>query len=158
MKKWLLSLLAILILFEEWLWDLLTVLGAALSRVLRLARFDAWLSRASPHTALFALGLPVLIVSPLNLMALGLLAHGRIVQGILLEGLVKLLGTLLVARVFRLTRPALMSFGWFAAIYTTIIGWLDWAHERIRNTAVYRWGRMARTRAQAWAARLLRKP
>ena len=73
MKKTLLSLLAIILIFEEWLWDLLTAIGHTLARWLNLESFEQWLSQTSPITALVAFSIPLLIVTPINLLAFGLL-------------------------------------------------------------------------------------
>ena len=149
MKTALLSLLAVLLIIEEWLWDILTALGRWLVRLLHLARFEAWLSRATPGVALMAFAIPLLIVTPINLAALWLLAHGLWLQAILIEVFAKLLGTLLVARVFALTKPQLLSFKAIAWTYGTIIGWLRWAHERVARTAVYRYASQAKARIKA---------
>ena len=138
LQRILLSLLAVLVIIEEWLWDILTLAGKGLSHLLHLERFDEHLARASPNQALFALLIPLLIVTPINLLALFLLTHGAVMQGIALEIVAKLLGTLLVARVFRLVRASLLTFAWFAWIYHTITAILRWAHQMIRSTALYR--------------------
>ncbi|NJD07582.1 MAG: hypothetical protein FIA97_13955 [Methylococcaceae bacterium] len=149
MKRLLLSILAIFLLFEEWLWDLLTALGRHLARLLHLARLERWLSRTSPNVALLAFAVPLAIVTPINLAALWLLARGLILQGIAMEIFAKLLGTLMVARVFALTKPQLLTFGWIDWIYSTITGWLHWAHQRIRETAVYQLGHRLKEKIKA---------
>jgi len=136
-KKGLLSIFAVLVIFEEWLWDALAFAGQLLSRLLHLEKFDAWLLNASPKQALFTFLIPLIIVTPFNILAIFLLAHGAIIQGILLEIGVKLFGTLLIARIFRLVKTALLTFNWFAGIYDTITGLLRWAHDIIHNTAIY---------------------
>lgn len=141
MKKFLLSFLAIILIIEEWLWDLLTVFGRSLFRWLNLEQFERWLSQTTPNMALVALGIPVLIVTLFNLIAFGLLTKGLILQGILTEVLAKLLGTLFVARVFALTKKQLLTFSFLKAAYTTIIYWLQWAHEKLIDTTVYRWAK-----------------
>jgi hypothetical protein len=139
MKKILLSLLAIFLIIEEWLWDLLTAFGHSLAKLLNLEPFEQWLSQTTAPMALVAFSIPILIVTPINLAAFGLLAKGLILQGILTEILAKLLGTLLVARVFALTKPQLLTFAFLRTIYTTITRWLQWAHEKITETTIYRW-------------------
>ncbi len=67
-----------------------------------------------------------------------LIAKGLILQGILMEIAAKLLGTLLVARVFALTKQQLLTFAFLNLIYSTITRWLQWAHRKIIETAVYR--------------------
>ena len=137
-KKILLSLLAIIVIFEEWLWDALAVIGQWLSHLLHLERFDEWLVNASPNKALFAFLIPLIIVTPFNLLAVFLLSHGAIIQGVMLEIAVKLVGTLLIARIFRLTKTALLTFDWINSLYYSITRLLHWAHELIHNTAIYR--------------------
>lgn len=138
MKKILLSILAVILIIEEWLWDALSAFGHFLIGLLRLDDFERWLSQVSPNVALVAFMVPVLIVTPINLLALGLLAHGLILQGILLEVVAKLLGTLLVSRVFTLTKNQLLSFRLLAFIYSTVMRWLNWAHQKITDTTVYK--------------------
>jgi hypothetical protein len=149
MKKFLLSLLAIILIFEEWLWDLLAVIGHLLIRWLNLESFERWLSRASPAMALVAFSIPLLIIAPINLVAFILLANGLILQGILIEILAKLLGTLLIARVFALTKTQLLTFALLRVIYTTITGWLQWAHQKVTETSVYRWSKQFKAEAKA---------
>jgi hypothetical protein len=146
MKKTFISLLAVFLIIEEWLWDLLTAFGRRLSQWLNLQQFEQWLSQTSPNMALMAFSIPLLIVTPINLLAFGLLANGLILQGILMEVLAKLLGTLLVARVFALTKPQLLTFTFLRITYTTITRWLQWAHAKITDTAVYRWAKQLKTK------------
>ncbi|MDO9270971.1 MAG: hypothetical protein Q7T96_17845 [Methylobacter sp.] len=148
MKKILLSFLAIFLIIEEWLWDLLTAFGRSLSQWLNLQQFEQWLSQTTATMALVAFGIPILIVTPINLAAFGLLAKGLILQGILVEVLAKLLGTLLVARVFALTKPQLLTFTFLRVIYTTITGWLQWAHAKVTETGIYRWAKQLRNKAK----------
>ena len=154
MKKLLLSLLAIFLIFEEWLWDLLTAFGHLLIQWLNLKGVEQWLSQTSPTMALVAFSIPIMIVMPINLVALGMLANGLILQGILLELLAKLLGTVLIARVFALTKPQLLTFAFLNLIYSTITRWLQWAHQKIAETAIYRWSKQfkaeAKVRFAAW--------
>lgn len=148
MKKILLSFLAIFLIIEEWLWDLLTAFGRSLSQWLNLQQFEQWLSQTTATMALVAFSIPILIVTPINLAAFGLLAKGLILQGILVEVLAKLLGTLLVARVFALTKPQLLTFTFLRVIYTTINGWLQWAHAKVTETGIYRWAKQLRNKAK----------
>ncbi len=139
MKKILLSLLAIFLILEEWLWDLLTALGRSLSQFLHLEQVEQWLRQTEPNMALVAFSIPILIVAPINILAFFLIAKGLILQGLLIEILAKLLGTLLVARVFALTKPQLLSFAFLKVIYTYITAWLKWAHDKVTDTTFYQW-------------------
>ncbi|MFZ2452169.1 MAG: hypothetical protein WAW36_16790 [Methylovulum miyakonense] len=155
LKKLMLTILAILVIFEEWLWDMLTVAGQWLARAFNLERFDERLMKASPPQALLALFIPLAIVTPINIFALFLLAHGRIGEGILLEIVAKLIGTLLVARVFKLVRPALLTFAWFAKLYDAITGMLRWAHKLVHDSAIYKLSVMVKAAVKARAKAFL---
>jgi hypothetical protein len=150
MKKVLLSLLAIVLIIEEWLWDALTALGHVLIRQLNLEGVERWLSHLTPNGALIAFLIPVLVVMPINLVVIDLLTHGLILQGVLLEILAKLLGTLLVSRVFALTKPQLLTFKSFAFVYSTIMGWLHWAHQKIVETMTYRFVKAVQARVRRY--------
>ncbi|MGZ5051937.1 MAG: hypothetical protein ACXWF8_00410 [Methylobacter sp.] len=156
MKKILLSLLAVVLLIEEWLWDVLTAFGHSLVKWLHIESIEQWLSRASRTQALVAFCIPLMIVTPINLIAIGLLAHGLILQGILLELLAKLLGTVLIARVFALTKPQLLTFAVLRVIYTNVTAWLQWAHRQITETAVYRWSKQFKAEVKAKLASWLK--
>jgi hypothetical protein len=157
MKKLLLSLLAVFLIIEEWLWEILSALGHYLATQLGLARFENWLAQSTPYQALFAISLPILALMPLNIMAVMLLANGLILQGIGLEIIVKLLGTLFVARFFTLSKNQLLSFRAIAFVYHRVVGWLQWAHQKVVETHVYKLAKQfkAQIKAQvaAWLAR-----
>ena len=138
MKKLALSILAVLLLVEEWLWDALTVLSHRLFSWLGLAGFERWLANSAPEVAMAAFMLPIALVVPVKFFAILLFAHGQIIQGLALIVAAKLFATLLISRMFSITRKQLLTFRWFAALYSTITGWLDWAHKIIRETAAYR--------------------
>jgi hypothetical protein len=151
LKRLLLSLFALILIFEEWAWDVLTLLGRHLFRLLRLQRFEFWLTQASPPVAVVALLIPLCIVFPLNVLALWMLAKGQIIRGVVMEIVAKLVGTLLLARVFALTRGQLLSYRWFNAVYVTLTRWLRWAHERLAATQVYRFSQSVKARwREAW--------
>ena len=147
-KQWLLGALALLLIVEEWLWDLLTVIGSWLAWRLHLERFERWLQGTSRYMALLSFAIPVLVVTPLNFYAFAMIAKGHVLYGVVLEIFVKLLATMLVARVFALTRRQLMTFGWFAWLYRLIMGWLRWAHERLAATVVYREAKLFKMRVR----------
>ena len=141
MRKILLAGLAILLIIEEWLWDGLNALGHRFIKWLRLESFEFWLSQRTPNQALIAFSIPLMIVTPLNIIAISLLARGMILQGLLMEVFVKLLATLLVARVFALTKPQLLSFSLLRRLYESISQWLKWAHDKVVDAPIYRWAK-----------------
>lgn len=149
MKKIVLSLLAIILLIEEWLWDLLSALGHYLVEKLGLIKFELWLAQTTPYQALFAISIPIILVTPLNIGAIWFFAQGLILQALLLEIIAKLLGTLFIARFFTLTKKQLLTFKLIAIIYNTITSWLRWAHQKIIETTIYKLAKTIKASAKA---------
>ena len=154
MKRILLACLAILLIIEEWLWDGLNALAHSLIKWVRLESFEYWLSQRTPNQALVAISIPLMIVTPLNVIAISLLARGMVLEGLMLEVLVKLLATLLVSRVFALTKPQLLSFSILRSIYLAITRWLKWAHDKVVDAPIYIWAKQfkveVKTKFSAW--------
>lgn len=137
LRKSLLSVLAMLLIIEEWLWDTLSIVGRIIALSLHLEYIEALLSTASPKIALLAFCIPLLIVTPLNLFAISLLANGLILEGVAIEIIAKLVGTLLIARTFAITKAQLLTFAWFSRMYWFINKWLSWARQRVAETEIY---------------------
>jgi hypothetical protein len=149
-------LLALILLFEEWGWRPLAAALAWLARFKLWARAELFIAGLPPYGALAVLALPASILFPLKLLAIYLLSTGQLfAAGLLFVG-AKIASTALVARLFLLTRPALMQISWFAAVYDFVMPWKDALFEEIRASWVWRYGRMLKNRArlevkQAWA-------
>jgi hypothetical protein len=150
------GLLALLILFEEWGWEPLQRAMAWLARAPLLRQIEALITRLPPALALGVFLLPSLLLLPVKLAALWLLAHGHELLGLGIVLLAKVVGTAIVARLFTLTRPALMRLAWFAALYTRWTAWKDVLLARVRTSFAWRWGRafkrQLRRRWQRWRA------
>lgn len=157
MKKLLLSILAVFLIIEEWLWDTLSALGHFLAIHLGLARFENWLAQTTPMLALLAISIPIILVTPLNIAALMMLAHGMILQGIALEIVAKLLGTVFIARFFKLSKQQLLTFRLIAWVYNTVTYWLNWAHRKIQETAMYQWLKKAKAELKVKASHWVQK-
>lgn len=147
-------LLALVILFEEWGWE-------PLQRV--LARIGAWrglrwiesaIRRLPPYAALALFALPTLALLPVKLGALWLIGKGQVMAGAALILAAKVAGTAIVARLFTLTRPALMRLAWFAALYGRWTSWKAALLTRVRASRPWRAARVlkrrVRRRWQAW--------
>ena len=146
------GVLALVILFEEWGWEPLQRLAARLFRLPLLRRIEAAIAALPPGAALAAFLVPTLMLLPVKLAALWLIGHGHALLGALSIVGAKLFGTALVARLFTLTRPALLRMAWFARLYAGWTGWKDALLERVRASAPWRAGRaMRRLLRQRWA-------
>jgi len=134
-------LLAPLILFEEWGWEPLARQLARLAQWPPLRHLEAAIGRLPAYGALAVLLLPALALLPVKIGALWLIGSGRAGLGLILILLAKLLGTAVLARLFSLTRPALMQLAWFARGYQRwslwkagLLGWLhaSWVWRQAR--------------------------
>jgi hypothetical protein len=144
--------LALLILLEEWGWEPLAKLLGRLARWQPWAQLEAGIARLPPYPALLVFALPTLFLLPLKFMALYLVAGGHLVLAGLLFAAAKVGATALVARLFMLTRPALMKIAWFAEAYRRFMPWKDSIEGYVRESYVWRMGRLWKARAKRLAA------
>jgi hypothetical protein len=128
---------ALIILFEDWLWDDLARLAAAIGRLPILRSVEAFVVGLPPYAALAFFGAPSLLLIPVKLTALYFISHGQPGLGLLTAVVAKIAGTALVARIFTLTRPNLMRINWFAWVYERFITFKTRIYGRIKSTALY---------------------
>ena len=139
---------ALIVLFEEWGWRPLFELISRLARFRLWARFELWIAGLPPYGALVAFALPEAILLPLKLFTVWLLAVGHVMTASALFIAAKVLSTALIARIFMLTKPALMQIGWFARLYNRFMPWKDALFAQIRSSWTWRYGRMLKTRVR----------
>lgn len=128
-------LLALVFLFEAWLWDHLAPLVARLVALIPWREIKAAIAAriaALPPTATFAVFLvPVCLLLPVKFLGLWLLAQGAWLSAALLLVTAKVVGLGLTAFIFDATRPKLLELAWFRALYQRVMAWRDWAHAQI---------------------------
>lgn len=154
-------LLALVLVFEEWGWE---PLAAALAKLSRLPLW-AWMERRvaglSRWGALLVFGVPVLGLLPVKVFALYLLGLGHVLLSVGILVGAKIAGTAIVARLFQLTQPALMQFGWFARWYPLWKTWKDGMLEKVHQSLAWRVVRRtkagAKRTARRWWARVRRQ-
>ena len=156
--RWILTpFVAIILLFEEWGWVPLSALLKRLARLPLWAWLERQITRLPAWAALLVLAVPAVLLFPIKLMALFLIRHGQVTLGITVLISAKLLGTALVARLFQLTEPALMQFGWFAKWYPRWKAWKDRLLEGIRASKLWLLSRSLKARVKTSVVSWLRK-
>ena len=80
---------------------------------------------------------PGALLLPVKLGALWLIANGHALLGLELIIAAKLFGTALVARIFTLTKPALMTLGWFASLHGWILRWREKLYAWVKAGAIW---------------------
>jgi len=146
---------ALIVLFEEWGWRPLSDFLARLAKYAPVAAIERWIAALPPYAALFAIALPTTLLLPLKFVAVWLLANEHFATATLLFLGAKVASTALIARVFILTKPALMRIAWFASAYHWFVPWKDALFAQIRASWVWRYGRMLKTRIRLEVTRVL---
>jgi hypothetical protein len=132
------ALVALVILFEEWGWEPLQAALARLGRLPPLAWLERRIARLPSYAALAILAVPALAILPIKLAAVWVITRGHAVAGLVIIVLAKLVGTAVLARLFALTRPALMRIDWFARGYARWTAWKNELLAWVRASAIWR--------------------
>jgi hypothetical protein len=148
LKRALGVLVALIVLFEEWGWEPLQRLMARFTQLPGLRHLEALIVRLPPWAALIVLLLPSLLLVPTKVVALWLVARGQRTLGLVAIVVAKVVGTAIVARLFALTRPALMRLPWFATVYARWVAWKDALIARVRASWAWRAGRATKRAVQ----------
>lgn len=150
LRKLVVALVGVVLLFEEWGWEPLAAVFARLTRLPLWAWLELKITKLPPGTAVLLFVLPILALLPVKLLALYLLGKGQSSLGLVLLLAAKLVGTAVTARLFHLTQPALMQLRWFASGYVRWKAWKDTLMAELRNSAVWRAGVEIKQRARDW--------
>ncbi len=148
-------LVALILLFEEWGWQPLLAAFRWLERFRIVARIETGIASLPPYAALVVFVAPSAILLPVKFIGLWLLANGQLIAAGLLLLLAKVASTALVARIFMLTRPALMQLAWFARLYGWFVPWKEALFARVRASFAWRYGRIVKARAMKMARQWL---
>jgi hypothetical protein len=129
--------LALWIFIEEWLWDSLLALTSALAKLPPIRWIENRIARLPAYLALIAFVIPIAVLLPFKLAAFWLIAQGKGVLGAIVFIVAKIIGTVFLARIFTLTKPALMTISWFARSYTAVMAWKLMLYDYVRALPVY---------------------
>jgi len=126
-------LAAAIVFFEQTLIACLNAAMAAVARWPPVAKVEARLVRLPPYAALAAFVAPSILILPIKLIALWFAAMGHygMALGAVIAG--KMLGTAVLARLYRILRPTLMTIPWFARLDTRFFYWRDQAYAFVRS-------------------------
>ena len=128
-------LLALLFLFEAWLWEhLRPIVGFIVDHIrwdVLKARVAQWIERLPPTATFLVFLVPVLLLLPLKLVGVWMLAHGSWLGAMATLALAKVVSMGLMAFIFDVTRPKLLQLAWFRWFYQHVMTWLEKAHALI---------------------------
>jgi hypothetical protein len=131
----LLIALALIFLFEAWLWDRLQPIVYAIVNVVPWGRVKIWLRRAierlPPWAALGVFIVPLLVFLPVKFLEFWFIAHRNWLGATVTLILAKVVGLGLTAFVFDVTREKLLQMAWFNRLYEWFMWARAWAHELV---------------------------
>lgn len=141
-------LLALIFLFEAWLWSHLApavrwLVEHIAWRKLR-ERIATLIERLPPYPTLLVFLIPVILLLPIKFVGLWMLARGYWLGAMATLGAAKVVSMGVTAFIFDLTRPKLLQLPWFSRLYERVLTWLAWAHALIDPVKV---------EVRAWIAR-----
>jgi hypothetical protein len=147
-------LAALWIFLEEWVWDAMPACMAWIGKLPGVRWCEARIAELPPYAALVAFLIPAAILVPFKLLAFWLIARGHGLLGLQVFIIAKIVGTAFLARIFALTRPALLTIGWFARFYARFTAWRDHLYAYVRalpaSRAAKAWIAAARGNLRAW--------
>lgn len=128
---------AAFVLLEDWLWDDLQRLAAAIGRLPVFRQLEVLIVSLPPYGALAMFAAPSLMLFPVKLAALWFIAHGQPVFGFLVAAVAKVAGTALIARIYKLTEAKLLLIGWFAWLHERFVAFKVRVYSTIKATRFY---------------------
>jgi hypothetical protein len=117
----LLLALALAFLFETWIWDRVAAAAQRIAALVRWAEVRVALMRVIDRlpawAALLLFGVPFIVAEGGSFVCVVLTAMGHVVAGVVGYTAIKLVGFALLAAIFDLTKPKLMTLPWFVFVY-----------------------------------------
>ena len=141
---------AAIVFFEEVLLHYLGVAMAAFARWPLIGRLERWLAGLPPWAALLAFVAPSTLVLPVKLAAVFFALHGKFFLAAVSIGLGKILATALIARLYLVLRPTLVTMPWFLASETWVFTWRDRLYGFVRALPAWQRAKAMVQRAKAW--------
>ena len=146
----LITLAAVWMLFEEWVWDTILAVMEYAGRLKAINRFEAFLARQNQYLLLTLFVFPFLIMIPAKLYGLYLMTSGKIIRGVTIFVIAKGLITALVTRLFMISKDKLLLIRSFSAFYYWFTDKREWLYAEVRKLPAWR-------TARAWIAQLKMK-
>lgn len=147
-------LAALWIFLEEWVWDAMQACMAWIGKLPGVRWCEARIVRLHPYAALVTFLIPAAILLPFKVLAFWLIARGHGLLGLQVFILAKIVGTAFLARIFALTKPALLTIGWFARLYAVFTAWRDRVYAYVKSLPAWQaaraWIATARSTVRKW--------
>ena len=155
LELFLMPLAAAIVFVEDVLLHYLGVAMAAFGRWPPVARLEAWLARLPPWGASVAFLAPSALVLPIKLAAVGFALQGKFALATTSILLGKMLATALVARLYKILRPTLVTMSWFLASEAWVFTWRDRLYAFVQALPVWQKTKAMVQRLRHWLSGLV---
>ncbi len=125
-------------LLDEVVPALLRPVYARLAALRPIERLGEAILALPPVATLVLFLVPFAVLEPFKIYALVLIAGGHFASGSVMLAASHLASIVLVERLFRLTKPKLLTIGWFARVHGLVERVYDWSLGRLKATAAWR--------------------
>lgn len=131
LKRVLFLILALVFLFESWLWDTTGSVIEKLITKLPLQPLKHWVaervSALNPWATLFVFIIPAVVLFPLKLLAMWLMTKGQVLLGLGLVIIAKCIGFGVSSFLFHVCKPQLLQLSWVRIVYHALVRWKELA-------------------------------
>ncbi len=129
----LIVLVAIWMLFEDWVWDSILAVMEKITQLRAIQSFEAFIKRQNQYFLLFLFLFPFLIMIPTKLFGLYLIANGKLLRGVSIFVIAKVTITALVTRLFIISKDKLLLIKSFATFYYWLTSKKEWLYSEVRK-------------------------
>jgi hypothetical protein len=154
MKRVAVWILVALWMLEELLWDGINWIEDRIAFLALVQKLERWVAQRSPWQAAALMLTPAAALVPVKILGLWLLTSGHSLAGIGVILVAKIIGTAIVARIYRLCQTALLSLPWFAACHSLALRISAWVRTTDAWQSAMRWKSALRQQAHDFWTRL----
>lgn len=135
---------------EETLLHYMGLAMAAIGRWPPVARLERWLRTLPPWAAMPTFLAPMVLLLPVKLAALWFAVHQQFSLALASLLLGKVVTTALVARLYKLLRPTLVTMEWYSRSEAWVFAFRDRVYAFVRALPAWQQARALVQRARAW--------
>lgn len=128
-------------LFEDWVWDSLVAFMQVVGRLKIINRFETFLAKQNQYLLLTLFIFPFFIMIPAKVYGIYLIAGGKVIRGVTIFVVAKGLITVLVTRLFIVSKDKLLLIKSFAAFYNWFKDKKEWLYSEVRKLPAWQMAR-----------------
>ena len=144
-------------LFEDWVWDSLVAFMQVVGRLKIINRFETYLAKQNQYLLLTLFIFPFFIMIPAKVYGIYLITSGKVIRGVTIFVVAKGLITLLVTRLFIVSKDRLLLIKPFASFYYWFTDKKEWLYSEVRKLPAWQMAREWIAQLKKQLRNLLRK-